>query len=115
MDLGFLAPWSSTAHQSKSLWLWHWPGWLLLTLNSHSIYVFFFNLILSTLNSSLELTGTESAEAAPQRESLEKDSQFGYRVNSLTHQNQTLGFSLPLSPSLRCCGASQECQECCPS
>lgn len=52
-------------------------------------------MLISTLNSSLKLTGAESAEAAPQIESLEKDSQLGYGFNSLIHQNQTLASHCP--------------------
>lgn len=40
-------------------------------------------MLLSTLNADLKLTGAESAEAAPQTESLEKDAQLGYGVDSL--------------------------------
>lgn len=57
-------------------------------------------MLLSTLNSSLKLTGAESAEAAPQAESLEKDSAL-YGVNSLIHPNQTLASHCPCPQASR--------------
>lgn len=43
---GFPESLSSPPHQRKGPRLWHWPGWFILTLNSHGIYGVF-NLILS--------------------------------------------------------------------
>lgn len=112
-----MGPWSSAPHQSKRLWLWHWPGWLILTFNSRSIYGFFIWswVLISTLNSSLKLTGAESAEAAPQIRVLGEGLSARVWIQFPYPSKSDACFTLPLSPSLVNSGASQESQKSCPS